>query len=229
MAQKITIAIDGWSSCGKSTLAKDLAKALNYVYVDSGAMYRGVTLFAMRSGWIKDEKIDEAQLRSALETIEISFNLTESGQPELLLNGENVEREIRSLEVSQQVSKVAAIKEVRSFLVDQQRRMGQSGGVVMDGRDIGSVVFPDAELKLFITAAPEVRAGRRYDELKEKGQEVSKQAIIDNLKERDHLDANRNESPLIQTEDAVVIDNTNLNRQEQLEKAKELAKKRISE
>ncbi len=229
MAQKITIAIDGWSSCGKSTLAKDLAKALNYIYVDSGAMYRGVTLFAMRSGWINNDKIDESQLKTALDQIEIAFSLDQSGNPELLLNDENVEEEIRSLEVSQQVSKVAAIKEVRSFLVDQQRQMGQSGGVVMDGRDIGSVVFPDAELKLFVTAKPEVRAKRRYHELKEKGQRVDEQDVIDNLKERDHLDAHRSESPLIQTEDAVVIDNTKLDRQEQLEKAKLLAEKCISE
>ncbi len=229
MAQKITIAIDGWSSCGKSTLAKDLAKALNYIYVDSGAMYRGVTLFAMRSGWINNDEIDELQLKTALDQIKIAFTLNQSGNPELLLNDENVEDEIRSLEVSQQVSKVAAIKEVRNFLVDQQRRMGQSGGVVMDGRDIGSVVFPNAELKLFVTAEPEVRAKRRYHELKEKGQRVAEQDVIDNINERDHLDANRSESPLIQTEDAVVVDNTNLDREEQLEKAKALANKYISE
>ena len=227
MRDKITVAIDGWSSCGKSTLAKDLAKELNYIYVDSGAMYRGVTLFALNQGWVDNDAINKDKIIDALENLSIRFQQNKKGTPDLLLNGENVEEEIRTLRVSQHVSKVAEIKEVRSFLVDQQRVMGEDGGVVMDGRDIGSVVFPNAELKLFITADVEIRAQRRYDELKSKGDDITIEEVRQNLKERDHLDSTRDESPLIQTDDAVVIDNSKLTQQEQLIKALELVKKRL--
>tara|TARA_B100000508_G_scaffold141093_1_gene146632 strand:- start:153531 stop:154220 length:690 start_codon:yes stop_codon:yes gene_type:complete len=219
MKDKITIAIDGWSSCGKSTLAKALAKSLNYIYVDSGAMYRGVTLYALRKGWVGENAIDQEEIVRSLNHISISFEQNKNGTPDLLLNGENVESKIRTLEVSNQVSKVAAIKEVRTFLVDQQRKMGEEGGVVMDGRDIGSVVFPNAELKLFVTADPDIRAKRRFDELVSKGQDVELADVRKNLKERDHLDTTRDESPLIQTEDAIILDNSNLDQSEQLEVA----------
>ena len=227
MKDKITIAIDGWSSCGKSTMAKALAKRLNYIYVDSGAMYRGVTLFAYNKGWIGDDKLDRTKIIESLSNLSIRFKQNEEGTPDLILNGENVEDIIRTLEVSQHVSKVAAIKEVRAFLVEQQREMGEDGGVVMDGRDIGSVVFPNADLKLFITADVETRAQRRFDELKSKGDEITFDEVKQNLKERDHLDSTRDESPLIQTEDAIIIDNSNLTQEEQLEKAMKLVKNRL--
>jgi cytidylate kinase len=227
MDNQITIAIDGWSSCGKSTLAKALAKQLNYVYVDSGAMYRGVALHAMNQGWIKGDQLDEKNIINGLKNLSLRFDIGDSGQPELVLNGNNVEQKIRSLAVSNQVSKVAAIKEVRSFLVDQQRKMGQEGGVVMDGRDIGSVVFPNAELKLFVTADPEIRAQRRFDELLKKGDHVSLDAVRENLKQRDHLDTTREVSPLIQTDDAVVLDNSNLTPKEQTEKAMKLVQDKL--
>lgn len=228
MKEKLTIAIDGWSSCGKSTLAKALAKKLNYIYVDSGAMYRGVTLYALRHGLVDSSHTDKEAIVSKLNEITLRFQRNGKHIPDLTLNGENVESEIRGMEVSQHVSKVAAIKEVRSFLVDQQRAMGEDGGVVMDGRDIGSVVFPNAELKLFVTADVDVRAKRRYDELKAKGDEVSLEEVKENLKYRDHLDTTRDESPLVQTEDAVVIDNSDLTPDEQLEVAYKLVKKRLA-
>lgn len=228
MKEKLTIAIDGWSSCGKSTLAKALAKKLNYIYVDSGAMYRGVTLYALRHGLVDSSHTDKEAIVSKLSEITLRFQQNGKHIPDLTLNGENVESEIRGMEVSQHVSKVAAIKEVRSFLVDQQRAMGEDGGVVMDGRDIGSVVFPNAELKLFVTADVDVRAKRRYDELKAKGDEVSLEEVKENLKYRDHLDTTRDESPLVQTEDAVVIDNSDLTPDEQLEVAYKLVKKRLA-
>lgn len=224
MKDKITIAIDGWSSCGKSTLAKALAKSLGYVYVDSGAMYRGVALYAIQNDLVNDESINSDEIVARLSKLSIRFKKNDKGTPDLMLDGENVEDEIRTLAVSQQVSKVAAIKEVRSFLVDQQRKMGKEGGVVMDGRDIGSVVFPNAELKLFITADPEVRAQRRYKELMEKGDDITIEEVRQNLQHRDHLDATREESPLIQTDDAIVIDNSSLTPEEQLEKALNLVK-----
>lgn len=227
MKEKITIAIDGWSSCGKSTMAKALAKNLNYIYVDSGAMYRGVALFALQNKWVNNESIETKKIIDSLSSLSIRFEQNEQGTPDLILNGNNVEDKIRSLEVSQQVSKVAAIKEVRSFLVDQQRQMGEDGGVVMDGRDIGSVVFPNAELKMFITADVETRAKRRFDELIAKGEETTIDAVKQNLKERDHLDSTREESPLIQTEDAIVIDNSNLTQEEQLKKALDLVKNKL--
>jgi CMP/dCMP kinase len=226
--KQITIAIDGYSSCGKSTLAKALAKKIGYIYVDSGAMYRGVTLFAMRNNLISDGAVNEADLINQLKNINIAFKLNaDTGLPDLYLNNENVETEIRQITIANNVSKVAAIKQVRSFLVEKQRIMGQEGGVVMDGRDIGSVVFPNAELKLFVTADPAIRVQRRYDELKAKGDKVSYEEVEKNLRERDYLDTTRAESPLIQVEDAVVLDNTNLTREEQLQKAYDLAMARV--
>ncbi|MEX1192841.1 MAG: (d)CMP kinase [Brumimicrobium sp.] len=221
MKNKITIAIDGWSSCGKSTLAKALAKALKYIYVDSGAMYRGVALYALRKGWIYEEQVDKNKVISNLKNINLNFESTSPGKADLFLNNENVENEIRKIEVSNVVSLIATIKEVRKHLVDLQRELGASGGVVMDGRDIGSVVFPNAELKLFITADVDVRTQRRLDELRSKGENVTFDEVKDNLTKRDEMDSNRTESPLIQTEDAIVIDNSSLTPEQQLEKALE--------
>ena len=223
--KKITIAIDGFSSCGKSTLAKALAKELAYIYVDSGAMYRGIALFALRKEWVNNEGAQIDQIVNHLEDMDISFELNPSSNlPELLLNGENVESKIRTLDVSNVVSYVAPIKEVRHYLVDLQRKIGEKGGVVMDGRDIGSVVFPNAELKLFITASPEIRAERRFKELISKGDSVTLEEVMKNLALRDHLDSTREESPLIQTKDAVVIDNTDLTPEEQLQVALDLSR-----
>ncbi len=221
--KKITIAIDGYSSCGKSTLAKALAKELQYIYVDSGAMYRGVALYALRKEWVASDGAQVDQIVKHLSEIDISFELNPATKlPELILNEENVESQIRTLDVSNVVSFVASIKEVRHHLVDLQRKFGERGGVVMDGRDIGSVVFPTAELKLFITASPEIRAERRFKELKAKGGNVTLEEVKENLTLRDHLDSTREESPLVQTPDAIVIDNTDLTPQEQLEEALEL-------
>jgi cytidylate kinase len=225
--RNITIAIDGYSSCGKSTLAKALAKALGYIYVDSGAMYRGVALFALRRGWVNSNAADVEQILAAIEDIDLRFEMNAAGQPELFLNGVCVEREIRTLDVSNVVSRVAPIKEVREHLVRLQRRMGDQGGVVMDGRDIGSVVFPDAELKLFVTADPEIRAQRRFKELSDKGENITLTEVAENLNERDRLDTTRKESPLIQVNDAVVLDNSNMTRDEQLQWAIQQAKARM--
>lgn len=225
MKKELTIAIDGWSSCGKSTLAKDLAKKLKYVYVDSGAMYRGVALYALRNELVSEEEIKIEELIENLPKIKLSFLNKEPGKADLLLNEENVADEIRTIEVSNVVSTVAKVKEIRTHLVNQQRKLGEQGGTVMDGRDIGSVVFPNAELKLFITADSAVRAQRRFDELKAKGDKVSIEEVKANLELRDEMDANRSESPLIQTEDAIVIDNTNLSPSEQLQKSLELVEK----
>lgn len=215
---QITIAIDGHSSCGKSTLAKELSRELNYAYIDTGAMYRGVALYCKRLNLVSPDKIDKEAIISQLKNIEISFQFDEQlGKGVLYLNGENVENEIRTLEISQLVSPVAAIKEVREKLVEEQRNMGKNGGVILDGRDIGSVVFPNAELKLFVTASPDVRAQRRYDELLPSDPSVKFQDIKSNLLERDHLDSTRKESPLIQTEDAIVLDNSELTKKQQLE------------
>ena len=225
---KIVIAIDGFSSCGKSTLAKELARELHYVFIDTGAMYRGVTLFALRNGIIHGSELDRRALIEALPSIQLDFRLNpETKVPELYLNGENVANTIRTQEVSSNVSQVATIKEVREKMVHQQRQMGQNGGVVMDGRDIGSVVFPNAELKLFITASIDVRVQRRYSEMKDKGMNVSREEVRANLLERDRIDSTRKESPLIQTEDAIVIDNTNLSRSEQLNEALQLVQQKI--
>lgn len=216
-SQKITIAIDGYSSCGKSTLAKAIAKELNYVYVDTGAMYRGTALYCHRLGLADSKAPQVDRILEELPNIQISFTYNpDTKQGDLILNGENVEKEIRTLEISQLVSPIAAIKEVRTKMVEEQRIMGKSGGVVLDGRDIGSVVFPNAELKLFLTAEPSIRAERRRKELEEKGENVSLEEVLKNIEERDYLDTTRKESPLIQTEDAVVLDNSFLTREEQL-------------
>ncbi len=220
MSKNITIAIDGYSSCGKSTMAKALAKELGYVFIDTGAMYRGISLFCIENGLVEDNEINVEELIIRLPEIQLSFVTNEETlKPELILNNVNVESKIRSIKVSSLVSKVAVIKQVRQKLVHAQRLLGQKGGVVMDGRDIGSVVFPNAELKLFITSDPKIRAQRRFEELKGTENEASLEEITQNLKERDFIDTTRKESPLIQCEDAVVIDNSNLTEQQQLELA----------
>lgn len=217
--QKITIAIDGYSSCGKSTLAKALAQRLNYSYVDTGAMYRAVTLFAIRRGII-DEKynLNEEKLIAALDDIELNFIFDHHHKTsETYLNGENVERMIRTMEISDNVSKVSSIKQVREKMISLQRKMGRKKEVVMDGRDIGTNVFPNAELKLFMTADVEVRAQRRLDELSSKGQYFTLEEVKKNLQERDYADSHRKENPLTKAEDAVVLDTTDISREEQLE------------
>jgi CMP/dCMP kinase len=214
--KKIIIAIDGYSSTGKSTLAKSLAKSLSYKYIDTGAMYRVVTLFAMRNGFVTNTKVNSSGLISNLNQIDISFKLNAQGKSEACLNAISVEKEIRGMDVSSFVSKISAIAEVRELLVAQQQLMGKAKGVVMDGRDIGSVVFPQAELKLFMTASEEVRVQRRLDELMYNGVEVSFDAVKKNLNERDYLDTNRAISPLIKTKDALVLDNSYMSRAEQL-------------
>ncbi len=214
--KRITIAIDGHSSCGKSTMAKDLARELGYVYVDSGAMYRAVTLHALRLGIIGSEGIDEERLRGEMGRISISFKFNPSTQrPDTFLNGECVESEIRTLEVSNHVSHVATLPFVRKAMVERQRLMGREKGVVMDGRDIGTTVFPDAELKVFVTARPEVRARRRYDELTAKGQACELGEILRNVQERDYIDSHRNVSPLRKADDAVELDNSDITVEEQ--------------
>lgn len=217
--KKITIAIDGYSSCGKSTMAKDLARTIGYVYIDTGAMYRAVTLYALRQGIITgDGDIDADRLQAEMEQVNISFRLNpETGTPDTYLNGQLVEREIRSLQVSSQVSPIAALPFVRSAMVRQQQAMGREKGIVMDGRDIGTTVFPDAELKVFVTASPEVRAQRRYDELKAKGMPAEYDDILANVKERDYIDSHREVSPLRQAEDALVLDNSHMTIPEQKE------------
>ena len=224
---KIVIAIDGHSSCGKSTVAKQLAKQLGYIYLDSGAMYRAVTLFALRNQLAGHGKVDEQGLIDRLEEIKIEFRFNEATkQNDTYLNGENVEDEIRQLPVANHVSPVATIREVRQAMVRQQQAMGENKGIVMDGRDIGTVVFPDAELKIFMTASPEVRAQRRYDELTEKGKQVSFEEILKNVQDRDRIDSGRKESPLKQADDALILDNSTISREEQLkwviEKVKEI-------
>lgn len=220
---KITIAVDGFSSTGKSTLAKALAKHLGYVYVDSGAMYRAVTLFAMRNNWISKDHFSKEDLIANLDNIELLFKYNEAkGIADIYLNSENVEDEIRTLEVSQFVSQVAAITEVRKKLVEQQQEFGQNKGVIMDGRDIGTVVFPNAELKLFMTSSAEIRAQRRYDEMIANGNDVTLAAVFQNVVERDRIDTTREDSPLVMADDAIEIDNSYLSREEQLEVILEL-------
>lgn len=226
MNTKITIAIDGFSSTGKSTLAKQLARHLGYAYVDTGAMYRAVTYFAMQKGFISATHFDKEVLVAALPDVSLKFVFNpELGFAEMYLNGENVEKQIRTLEVSNLVSRVAEVSQVRSMLVAQQQQMGLHKGVVMDGRDIGTVVFPDAELKLFMSASPETRAQRRYDELKEKGQEVTYEDVYKNVVERDAIDTTRADSPLVKADDAIEIDNSHLTIQEQFDKVLDLALK----
>lgn len=223
---KITVAIDGYSSCGKSTLAKQLAAALQYSYVDTGAMYRAVTLYFIRN---QVDLFHPEQVNNALANINIEFKLNpNTNQQDTYLNGENIESEIRvNPRVASVVSDVSAISEVRRFLVKQQQQMGKLKGIVMDGRDIGTVVFPDAELKLFVTADPMVRAKRRFDELVEKGQTTTIEEVLANLEKRDHIDSNRADSPLMQAEDAIVLDNSNLTREEQFEWVMKLVNQKI--
>lgn len=215
--KKITIAIDGFSSCGKSTMAKDLAKEIGYIYVDTGAMYRSVTLYALQHGMFgADNSIDTAALEKAMPQIKISFKLNaETGRPDTYLNGQLVEKDIRTMEVSSRVSPIAALPFVRKALVQQQQTMGKEKGIVMDGRDIGTVVFPDAELKVFVTASAEVRAQRRFDELKSKGMPADLQDILKNVQERDYIDSHREVSPLRKADDAVELDNSNMTIAEQ--------------
>jgi cytidylate kinase len=216
-SKKITVAIDGHSSCGKSTLAKELAKKLSYIYIDSGAMYRGVALYCLRNNWVSTEHLNKKKIIEHLNEINLEFQFDEKlDKPVLYLNGENIEIFIRSMEISNIVSPIATIKEVRIKLVEEQRKMASQGGVIMDGRDIGSVVFPNANLKIFLTASSEIRAKRRFEELRATEPNVKLEEIIVNLLERDHIDSNREESPLIKTEDAWVLDNSYLTKNEQL-------------
>ena len=229
--KRITIAIDGHSSCGKSTMAKQLAKDLGYIYVDTGAMYRAVTLFSMQNGYISDNRsIDEDRLHKALQSIDIAFVFRdEYKRPVVHLNGKCVEEEIRSIEVSRNVSLIAALPFVRTAMVEKQREMGKAKGVVMDGRDIGTTVFPDAELKIFVTASAEVRAQRRYDELVERSMPADYDEILANVKESDYIDSHREVSPLRMADDAVLLDNSDMTRDEQqqwlMHKVDEILKK----
>lgn len=210
--KRIIIAIDGFSSCGKSTMAKDLAREIGYIYVDTGAMYRSVTLYALRHGMFRtDGSIDTGALEAAMPEMRITFKLNrETGRPDTYLNGELVEKDIRTMEVSSKVSPIAALPFVRKALVEQQQMMGREKGIVMDGRDIGTAVFPDAELKVFVTASAEVRAQRRYDELKAKGMEADYASILKNVEERDYIDSHREVSPLRKADDAIELDNSHM-------------------
>ena len=214
--KKIVIAIDGYSSCGKSSMAKDLAGQIGYAYIDTGAMYRAVTLYARQNGFLQDDKLDVTRLEKEMDNINITFTVNpETGDTDTCLNGTNVEREIRGMEVANQVSYIATLPFVRAALVEQQHRMGKDKGIVMDGRDIGTVVFPDAELKIFVTASPEVRALRRWNELKAKGEDVTFEEILENVKSRDYQDMNREISPLCKAGDALELDNTSMTIAEQ--------------
>ncbi|EJX06989.1 cytidylate kinase [gut metagenome] len=216
--KKIIIAIDGFSSCGKSTMAKDLAREIGYIYIDSGAMYRAVTLYSLKHGLIHGDQIDTVQLKKHIANIHITFQLNpETGKPETFLNGVNVENQIRTMEISSHVSPIAALDFVRKAMVAQQQEMGKAKGIVMDGRDIGTTVFPDAELKIFVTASPEIRAKRRYDELKAKGEEACFETILENVKKRDYIDQNREISPLKKADDALLLDNSYLSIAQQKE------------
>lgn len=226
--KKITIAIDGFSSTGKSTLAKQVAKKLGYVYVDTGAMYRAVTLYAMQNGLIDEFEFNKAELINKLPTIQLKFVFNpQLGFAEMFLNDSNVEKQIRTLEVSSFVSQVAEVSEVRAMLVKLQKQMGKDKGVVMDGRDIGTVVFPDAEIKLFMSARADVRAQRRFDELSEKGQLVSYDRVLENVLQRDHIDTTREDSPLVKANDAIEIDNSELTREEQFEKVMQIIQTKL--
>ena len=229
--KKITIAIDGHSSCGKSTMAKELARRMGYIYVDTGAMYRSVTLYALRQGlFCEAGSIMTDKLEAQMPQIHITFELNaETGRPDTYLNGECVEQTIRSLEVSNHVSPIAALPFVRTAMVAQQQQMGRGGGVVMDGRDIGTVVFPNAELKVFVTASAEVRAQRRYDELKQKGMEADYADILKNVQERDYIDSHREVSPLRQADDALLLDNSHMTIPEQNEWLMERVAERLKE
>ena len=227
--KNITIAIDGFSSTGKSTLAKQLAKHLGYIYVDTGAMYRAIALFAMQNDYISKDFLDKESLVNSLPSIKLHFQFNaDLGFAEMYLNEVNVEKEIRTIAVSSFVSKIAEISEVRAKLVEQQQEMGKNKAIVMDGRDIGTVVFPDAELKIFMTASPETRAQRRFDELQAKGDAVTYEEVLANVQERDYIDTHRDDSPLVMADDAIEIDNSYLTRKEQFEAVLELAEEIIS-
>ena len=228
--KKITIAIDGYSSCGKSTLAQQLAKGLTYEYIDTGAMFRAVALYCLNKGLVLENGEEVYRVKDFLNEIDITFKTNQkTNQSVTLLNGVNVEEEIRTLKISRLVTKISGIKEVRTKLAELQIEMGKNKSVVMDGRDIGTVIFPDAELKLFMTGDTDIRVKRRYDELKSKGHKVSREEVAENLKLRDHDDTTRKESPLLRAKDAVVIDNTNLSRNDQLKMVLALAEQRIEE
>lgn len=216
MEKKIIIAIDGHSSSGKSTMAKDLAREIGYIYIDTGAMYRAVTLYCLRKGYIQGDTIQEEALKADLDQMDISFRYNaETGRPDTYLNGEKVEKEIRGMEVADKVSLIAALGFVRRAMVAKQQEMGKAKGIVMDGRDIGTVVFPNAELKVFVTASPEVRARRRLEELQAKGEQTTYEDVLANVKKRDYIDSTREESPLRQAPDALVLDNSNMTIPEQ--------------
>jgi len=228
--KKIIIAIDGYSSTGKSTVARQLAKELGCIYVDTGAMYRAVTLYAMRKNIVNEKHFDKNALKDVLSAIHIKFEVNpKTGLAEVLLNNENVEKIIRKLDVSRCVSRVAAVSSVRKKLVEQQQLMGKDKGIVMDGRDIGTVVFPDAELKLFMTATAKDRAERRYKELLDRGEKVTYEDVLKNVVNRDHIDSTRKDSPLRKAEDAIMIDNSNLTLDEQFNQILTLAKNTILE
>jgi cytidylate kinase len=228
--KNITIAIDGFSSTGKSTLAKQLAKHLGYIFVDTGAMYRAVTLFSMQNGYISADFFDKETLINSLPNIKLHFEFNaDLGYAEMFLNNVNVEKEIRTIEVSNFVSKIAEVSQVRAKLVEQQQEMGKNKGIVMDGRDIGTVVFPDAELKIFMTASAETRAQRRFDELQAKGDNVSFEEVLKNVQERDYIDSHRADSPLVIADDAIEIDNSYLTRDEQFAAVLELVDEVINQ
>lgn len=224
---KIIVAVDGFSSCGKSTVAKEIAAYAGYTYVDSGAMYRAVALFAIRNGWLTEHGIAVDMLKQAMDTVQIDFRLQDDGTQHTFLNHEDVEAEIRTLHVANGASRVSTLSFVREALVAQQQRMGRAKGVVMDGRDIGTVVFPEAELKLFLTALPEVRANRRFLELQKTGATVSFDEVLANVRERDERDSNRNESPLRKADDAIVVDNSEMTKPEQIAYVKQLFNKAL--
>jgi len=228
-SKKIIVAIDGFSSTGKSTIAKQLANKLGYLYVDTGAMYRAVTLYAMQNNFVDTDYLKKETLINSLQHIKLSFKYNEKlNFSEMYLNGINVEKEIRSLAVSKLVSTVSALSAVRKKLVEQQQKMGENSGLVMDGRDIGTVVFPEAELKLFMTASPEKRATRRYKELMEKGHDVSYEEVLHNVEQRDHLDSTRKDSPLIKAKDAIEFDNSDMGLKEQFERILSITERHIS-
>lgn len=225
--KKIIVAIDGFSSCGKSTMAKTLARETGYIYVDTGAMYRAVSLFCIRNGWMTDSELNTAAIEKHIAEIQLEFRTNENGKAEMYMNGENIENEIRTLDVANGASKVSTLGAVRRELVRQQQKMGEKKGIVMDGRDIGTVVFPEAELKIFLTASAEVRAQRRWDEMRTKSENVSYEEVLANVIERDFRDQNRDESPLRKAVDAIEIDNTTLQPNEQQEILRQLFEKKL--
>ena len=225
--KKIIVAIDGFSSCGKSTMAKTLARETGYIYVDTGAMYRAVSLFCIRNGWMTDSELNTAAIEKHIAEIQLEFRTNENGKAEMYMNGENIENEIRTLDVANGASKVSTLGAVRRELVRQQQKMGEKKGIVMDGRDIGTVVFPEAELKIFLTASAEVRAQRRWDEMMAKGENVGYEEVLANVIERDFRDQNRDESPLRKAVDAIEIDNTTLQPNEQQEILRQLFERKL--